>query len=74
MPKLERQLSGIYFRHKNETTGKFDNLCFEDIDEPGQRAIIAKAEPEFVVGLAIALAETINRLGEHFDISANPDL
>ncbi len=74
MPKLERQLSGVYFRYLNTTTWKYENRCFEDIDEEAQRVILDKATPEFLRGLALGLAETLNRIWDKFDISANPDL
>lgn len=31
--KTKRNLSGIYFRTKNEETVKFDNIVFEDVSE-----------------------------------------
>ena len=66
--KTQRELSGIYFRYQNPETQKWENRCFEDMTEEEQRELLAKKEPEFLIGMAIALAQTINHLGETFDI------
>jgi hypothetical protein len=66
--KTQRSLSGIYFRHQNPETGKWESWCFEDLSEEEQREMLSKKEPEFLIGMCVALAETINVLGEEFDI------
>ena len=34
--KTRRNLSGIYFRSKNEETGKYENVVFEDLSDEEQ--------------------------------------
>ena len=66
--KTQRNLSGIYFRQQNIDTSKWENVCFEDLEEEKQLDILNKNEVEFVKKLAVLLADTINRIGEELDI------
>lgn len=66
--KEKRNLSGIYFRCQEEN-GKWGNRAFEDLDEEKQREILdSRKDTEWIKGLAIQLANTLNEIGEHFDI------
>jgi hypothetical protein len=66
--KTQRNLSGIYFRAKNEETGKWDNITFEDLSEEEQDKRLDGRDTEWVKSLAKQLANTINRIAEQFDI------
>lgn len=66
--KTKRNLSEIYFRAKNEETGKFDNVVFEDLTEEEQNNILNTKEIEFVNSLVKQLANTINNIGEQLDL------
>lgn len=68
--KLQRDLSGIYFRYKNPDTGKWENWVFEDLPEQVQDAIMEGREIEWIKSLAKQLAGTINKISEQFDITA----
>ena len=66
--KVKRNLSGIYFRNKNTDTGKFDNIVFEDLSEDEQDKMMNDREIDWIKSLAKQLANTINNLGNQFDI------
>lgn len=66
--KTKRNLSGIYFS-KNEETGKFDNVVFEDLTEQQQDEMMDGRSEEWLKSLAKQLANTLNSIGEQFDIA-----
>lgn len=73
--KTKRNLSGIYFRFKNESgeneSGEYENRAFEDLPEKEQDEILnSKSDNEWLKSLIKQLANTINTLGEQFDIVA----
>ena len=65
--KVQRNLSGIYFRSQNEN-GKWDNICFEDLSPEEQHRVMTGRSDEWLRSLAKQLAGTINRIAEKFDI------
>lgn len=67
--KTKRNLSGIYFRTKNEETGKFDNIVFEDLSEYQQNEMMNDRSEEWLKSLAKQLANTLNNIGEQFNIT-----
>lgn len=69
--KERRNLSGIYFRSKNEETGKWENVVFEDLSEEEQDKKMEGRELEWIKSLAKQLANTINKIGEQFDIMSD---
>jgi hypothetical protein len=68
--KERRNLSGIYFRSKNELTEKYDNVVFEDLTEEEQDKMMEGRGEEWLKSLAKQLANTLNNIGEQFDIAA----
>lgn len=67
--KTKRSLSGIYFRYQDPDTGKWDNICFEDLPESEQDKILfANDNPDWLRSLAKKLAITISEIGDEFDI------
>ena len=66
--KVKRNLSGIYFRSKNNDTRKFDNVVFEDLTEDEQDSVMNNRDIEWLKSLSKQLANTINNLGNQFDI------
>jgi hypothetical protein len=66
--KIIRNLSGIYFRLKNEVTKKWDNICFEDLSEIYQDDILKNKDIEYLKSLVKLLANTINKIGDEFDV------
>lgn len=64
--KEQRNLSGIYFRV--ERLSGFKNVCFEDLSADEQRQVVADYDKEQLFSLAQLLANTLNELGNHFDI------
>ncbi len=67
---MKRSLSGIYFRYQNPETGRWENWVFEDLPEIEQDKILDAKNAEWVKSLAKSLANTINRISEQFDITA----
>ena len=66
--KTIRSLSGIYFRYQNPETKEWENIVFEDLPEEWQDKYMNEKSVEFIKGLAKQLANTINIIGEQFDI------
>ena len=68
--KTKRNLSGIYFPIvKNEETGELHNVVFEDLSEQQQDEIMKGRSEEWLKSLAKQLANTLNNIGEQFDIA-----
>lgn len=68
MIKEQRNLSGIYFRFKNEETGKWENRVFEDLPQEKQDEMMSGRSVEWLQSLAKQLANTIREIGDKFDI------
>lgn len=66
--KEQRKLSGIFFRVKNEASGSFENLTFEDLTEEQQDKMMEDRPKEWLKSLAKSLATTINNIGNKFDL------
>lgn len=64
--KEQRNLSGIYFRVKRPAG--FKNVCFEDLSAEEQNKMMLERDKEWLMSLAQQLANTLNELGNHFDI------
>ena len=74
MPKImktKRGLSGIYFRSKNEETGKFENVAFEDLEVDKQDTYMKDRNKKWLKSLAKQLANTLNDIGDQFEIKSN---
>ncbi len=65
--KVKRSLSGIYFTEKQED-GTYEPVCFEDLDSETQLEKIKDYDIESIKRLAIMLADTINIIGNKFDL------
>ena len=65
--KTKRNLSGIYFRFQDEN-GKLGNRTFEDLPEEKQDEIMKGRNEEWLKSLAKKLANTINDIGEEFNL------
>ena len=66
--KTKRNLSGIYFRSKNPQTGKYENVVFEDLNTEEQEQYMSGKSEEWLKSLARQLANTLNKIGDQFDI------
>lgn len=66
--KSRRNLSGIYFRSKNEETGKYENVVFEDLSEKEQDEMMNGRSEEWLKSLAKQLSNTINSIGDQLDL------
>jgi hypothetical protein len=64
--KEQRNLSGIYFRVERPAGWK--NVCFEDLSAEEQNKIMLENDKNWLMSLAQQLANTLNELGNHFDI------
>ena len=71
--KTQRGLSGIFFRHKNEATGKMENVVFEDLPESRQDEIMAGRPDEWLRSMIKQLSKTINAIGDQFNLSTLDD-
>ncbi len=67
--KTRRNLSGIFFRVKKDKTGKFDNVVFEDLTDEQQDKMMDGRTVEWIKSLAKQLGNTINEIGNEFEIS-----
>ena len=68
--KEKRSISGIYFRYQNPENNRWENWCFEDLPLEKQKEIVGEKGGEWAGNLAIALADTLNKIAEQFDITA----
>jgi hypothetical protein len=68
--KEKRSISGIYFRYQNPENNRWENWCFEDLPLEKQKEIINEKGDEWAGNLAIALADTLNKIAEQFGITA----
>lgn len=68
MIKEQRNLSGIYFRFKNEKTGEFENRTFEDLPEDKQDEMMKDRNTAWLRSLAKQLANTLRNIGDKFNI------
>ena len=67
--KTKRGLSGVYYRVKVDD-GKFENRVFEDLSASQQDEILNKYKVGELRGLAKILANTLNTIGEQFDLTS----
>ena len=66
--KTKRNLSGVYFRSRNKETNKYEPIAFEDLASDEQDGIMDGRSEEWLKSLAKQLANTLNSIGEQFDI------
>lgn len=64
--KEQRNLSGIYFRIRRPAGCK--NVCFEDLSADEQKQAVADYNKDQLFSLAQMLANTLNEIGNRFDI------
>jgi len=67
--KEKRNLSGIYFRCKDED-GSWGNRCFEDLPVEDQKKYIKDRPAEWLESMIIGLSNTLNRIGDQLDLYA----
>jgi len=71
--RTPRNLSGCFFRFKNPETGRYDNVCYEDLPrEERERQLVGRTD-EWKTSLIHILADTVVKLGDTFDIGVSPD-
>jgi len=68
--KERRELSGIFFRTLNEETKKYENVVFEDLSEAEQDRVMSGRTEKWLKSLAKQLANTLNKIGDYFDIES----
>ena len=67
--KIERNLSGIYFRYYDDAQSKWTNRTFEDLSEEEQDHHMKDRSIEWLQSLAKSLANVLNEIGEQFDLA-----
>lgn len=65
-----RNLSGIYIFEKFEDEEKRQPTCFEDCTEETQDRWLESLDREALIRLAKSLGQTLNIIGNEFDIIA----
>lgn len=65
---MQRNISGIYFRHQNPETGKWENWVFEDLPAERQAEILDSKEKEFVKNMCLVLSKKLREICDQFDI------
>jgi len=63
----KRNISGIYFRYKNEK-GEFENRVFEDLPDADQDKIVNGRDNDYLKSLAKMLAKRLREVADEFDI------
>jgi hypothetical protein len=64
----KRNISGIYFRFKNEETGEMENRVFEDLPPEYQDKMMEGRTIEWTKSLAKQLANSLRDVADKFDI------
>ena len=65
---MDRNLDGIYFRVNRD--GKWDNVCFSDLDEPEMIEAMTDKDITWIKSLCIILGKRIKEIGDEFDLAA----
>lgn len=65
-----RNLSGVYIFHKFDDEQSREPTCFEDCPEEKQDEWLETLSPEAVKNLAKHFAQTLRKIGDQFEISA----
>lgn len=65
---MDRNLDGIYFRVNRD--GKWDNVCFSDLDEPEMIEAMKDKDITWIKSLCIILGKRIKEIGDEFDLAA----
>ena len=69
---VKRELDGAYFRV--ERNGKWENVCFCDLTLEERFKVMEGRSVEWLKSMCIHLANTVQVIGEQFDIcAAEPD-
>lgn len=63
---IQRNLDGVYFRVCRD--GKWCNVCFSDLTQPEREEVTANRSAEWLRSLAYCLADTLQTVGEQFNI------
>lgn len=61
-----RNLDGCFFRVRRGE--KYEDLCFTDLTCDEQETVLKDRSPEFIVGLALHLAEVLRKIGDKFNL------
>lgn len=64
----KRNISGYYFRYKNEK-GEWENRCFEDLPESEQERQLQGRSEEWIKSLAQGLAKRLREISDQFDLT-----
>lgn len=65
---MDRNLDGIYFRVNRD--GKWDNVCFSDLDEPEMIEAMKDKDITWIKSLCIILGKRIKEIGDEFNLAA----
>ena len=57
---MNRELDGVFFRVKRD--GKFDNVCFSDLEEFEADEILTSCDDKWILSLIKILSQTLNDL------------
>ena len=67
--KEKRGLSGVYIRHLNKETGKWENRVFEELPSEEQREWMDQQTDKVLKNLVIILADALVAIGNKFDLT-----
>ena len=66
--KTKRNLSGMFVRSLNNKTNKWDDVCFEDLENDQMDEYLEKCTPEFIKGITKLMANTLFEIGEELGL------
>ena len=58
----------MYIRIQNKETQKWENVCFEDLEEEQQDAYLETQSLTFIKEVAKLMANTLHEIREQFDL------
>lgn len=63
---MNRNLDGAFFRVKRD--GKYQNICFSDLNTEEKLEILKDKDIEFVKRLCLIMADELKQIGDELDI------
>ena len=63
---MNRNLDGAFFRVKRD--GKYQNICFSDLNTEEKLEILKDKDIEFVKRLCLIMADALKQIGDEYDI------
>lgn len=68
---IKRELDGAFFRVERD--GRWENVCFTDLDEHEREEMLKARTPEWLKGMCLYLAARLRAIGDACGLSGIED-